>query len=448
MKQPITLPHNLDAEISLLGCLLLKGSIYSEIAEKGLVPEDFWEIRHQHIFRAIHGVYQAGRTPDLVTVGEELTKHGGLELIGGTAYLAELMDTAQFTSTAALKDYADIIREKSLHRRFIKICEEHASLSYRQESDFDTIIDHATNELIRLSLLRQTSAVVPIDEVIVKEMESLHERLHQKQMLQGLTSGYTAIDNLTTGFKPGEMIVVAGRPGMGKTSFALNMAVAMAKKGATVLFFTIEMPASQVVRRIFSIECLVNARNFTTGQLTEEEFLHLWRNIDTLGALSFYIDESSFLTVADVRSKAKKVFVESKTKKLDVVFIDYLQLMRDTTYTDDRVREVENISRNIKLFAKDLHIPVIVLAQLSRKAEDRKDGIPMLSDLRDSGAIEQDADVVMFIHRDMTKDENAREMTSIIIRKNRNGQTGDVKLRFIPHYTKFIPVETAAEEID
>ncbi len=446
MKQLVTLPHNLEAEASLLGCLLLKGSLYGNVSEKGLQADDFWEIRHQHIFRAIHEVYQKGHTPDLVTVSEELRKKGELETIGGIPYLSELQDAAQFTSDGAVADYADIIRDKSLHRRLIKICEEHAGSSYRQESDFDTIVDRATNDLIHLSLERRKNAVMRIDDLITNEMTALQERLRQGKALQGITSGYPALDSLTTGFKPGEMVVVAGRPSMGKTSFALNMAVKMAQQGATVLFFTIEMPAVQLVRRIFSSECFVNAKNFTTGRLAEDECARLWRDIDTLSSLPIYIDESSFLTVSDVRAKAKKVLVESK--KLDVVFIDYIQLMHDLTYSKqaDRVREVENISRNIKLFAKDLNIPVIALAQLSRKAEDRKDGIPMLSDLRDSGAIEQDADIVMFIHRDPGKDDKEKDITSILVRKNRNGQTGDVKLRFLSQYTKFVALESQEEE--
>jgi len=446
MKQLVTLPHNLEAEASLLGCLLLKGELHGKVLEKGLQPEDFWEIRHQHIFRAIHEVYQGGHTPDLITVTEELRKKGELETVGGIPYLSELQDAAQFTSDAALTDYADIIRDKSLHRRLIKICEDHAGLSYRQESDFDAIVDRATNDLIQLSLLRQKSAVSRIDDIIASEMASLQQRLRQGKTLQGITSGYAALDSLTTGFKPGEMVVLAGRPSMGKTSFALNMAVEMARQKATVLFFTIEMPSAQLVRRILSQECLVNAKNFTTGHLDDDEYARLWRNIDTLTALPIYIDESSFLTISDVRAKAKKVLVEAK--RLDVVFIDYIQLMHDLTYAKqaDRVREVENISRNIKLFAKDLNIPVIALAQLSRKAEDRKDGIPMLSDLRDSGAIEQDADVVMFIHRDLGKEGKEKDITSILVRKNRNGQTGDVKLRFLSHFTKFVPFEIQEEE--
>jgi len=444
MRQLVTLPHNLEAEASLLGCLLLKGALYGTVEEQGLVPPDFWEIRHQNIFRAIQDIYHAGRTPDMITVGEDLTRRGELDLVGGTVYLTELMEAAQFTSEAALKDHAAIVADKSLHRQLIRICEENASHSYRQESDFDSIINDTTNELIQLSIRRNARSVVRIDNVISSEIEGLKKRIEQDLVLQGLTSGYEQLDSLTTGFKPGEMVVVAGRPGMGKTSFALNMAVEMAKKGATILFFTIEMPASQLVRRIFSHECLINAKNFTTGRLEPDEYNRLWQQVDTLSALPFYIDESSYLTIADIRSKAKKIRVEAG--RLDAVFIDYIQLMRDSSYSDDRVREVEAISRNIKLFAKDLGIPVITLAQLSRKAEDRKDGIPMLSDLRDSGAIEQDADVVMFIHRDMSKEGREREIASILVRKNRNGQMGDVKLRFISHYTKFAPIDDAADE--
>ncbi len=444
MRQLVTLPHNLDAESSLLGCLLLKGALYGTVEEQGLVPTDFWEIRHQNIFRAIQELYHSGRTPDMVTVSEELKKRGELDFVGGSVYLTELLEAAQFTSEAALKDHAGIVADKSLHRQFIKVCEENAALSYRQESEFDDIVNETTNELIQLSIRRNTRSVVRIKDVITSEIDSLKERIEQDLALQGLTSGYDSLDGLTTGFKPGEMVVVAGRPGMGKTSFALNMAVEMAKKGATILFFTIEMPATQLVRRIFSQECLINAKNFTTGRLEPDEYNRLWQQVDTLSALPFYIDESSYLTIADIRSKAKKILVEAG--RLDAVFIDYIQLMRDSAYPDDRVREVEHISRNIKLFAKDIGIPVITLAQLSRKAEDRKDGIPMLSDLRDSGAIEQDADVVMFIHRDMSKEARERDIASILVRKNRNGQMGDVKLKFISHYTKFAPIDETAEE--
>jgi len=445
MKQLITLPHNLEAESSLLGCLLLKGGLYGTVEEHGLIPADFWETRHQNIFRAIQDVFRSGRTPDLVTVSDELTKRGELEFVGGIPFLSDLMEAAQLTAEAALKDHAGIVADKSLHRQLIKICEDNASLSYRQERDFDFIVNQTTNELIQLSIKRNARSVVKLDKLIDEELGALDQRVKHGAILQGITSGYPQLDNLTTGFKPGEMVVVAGRPGMGKTSFALNMAASMARQGATVLFFTIEMPSSQLVRRIISQECLINAKNFTTGKIEEDEYERLWREVDTLSKLPFYIDESSYLTMADVRSKAKKIRVEAG--KLDAVFIDYIQLMHDPSYdkTPNKVREIEHISHNIKLFAKDIGIPVITLAQLSRKIEERKEGVPMLSDLRDSGAIEQDADVVIFIHRNIGK-ESQRDLTSILVKKNRNGQQGEVKLRFLPHYTKFAPIDETMEE--
>ncbi len=450
---PLTLPRHLEAETSLLGCLLINGKLASVVEGTGLYKEDFYEERNSHVFRAIMQIVDEGKTPDVVTVSDKLSAIQDKTGVPDIEYLYELANKAPVVSENILKEYCDILIEKSLYRSMIKVCADSSENAYRQTLSFDEVVDQTTTELIDLSNRKHASTVFPLKDVVEEEMGKLKERVDSNQTISGISSGYPHLDNLCSGFKPGDMIVLAGRPGMGKTSFALNMAIEMAKKGSNILIFSLEMPRSQLGTRIMATECSINAKHLLTGKFAEGETDRLWKYYDSLSKLPIYIDDTSKLTVSDLRSRSKKLNSElmkqGRKKKLDCIMIDYLQLMSSNVYREDRVRQVEDISRNIKLFAKDMGIPIVALAQLNRKLEDRSTKIPMLSDLKDSGAIEQDADMVMFIHRDdVYKQESEKNnVANIYVQKNRHGQQGIVKLRFVPQYTKFMPMDNYSDEI-
>ena len=450
---PLTLPRHVEAETSLLGCLLINGKLFSTVEGTGLLPDDFYEERNSLVFRAIIEINNEGKTPDVITVSDKLSSIQEKTGVPDVEYLYDLANKAPVVSEKILKEYCDIIVDKSLYRAMIKVCADSSENAYRQSMSFDEVVDQTTSHLIDLSNRRQLSTVFSLREVVGDEMAKLKERVDSNQTISGISSGYPHLDNLCSGFKPGDMIVLAGRPGMGKTSFALNMAIEMAKNGSNIMVFSLEMPRSQLGTRVMSIECSINAKHLLTGKFDEGETDRLWRNYDSLSRLPIYIDDTSKLTVSDLRSRAKKLDTDlkksGKGKRLDCIMIDYLQLMSSTVYREDRVRQVEDISRNVKLFAKDMGIPIVALAQLNRKLEDRSTKVPMLSDLKDSGAIEQDADMVMFIHRDdvYKQESEKKNVANIYVQKNRHGQQGVVKLRFVPQYTKFLTMDNYSDDI-
>ncbi len=456
--QSLALPKNLEAETSILGSLLIDGRLFSIVEGTGLQSEDFIEERHRIIFGAITSIYNEGRTPDVITVSDKIAVIADPVKTGGLDYLYDLASNAPVVSESLIVEYCDIIIEKSLYREFIRICSENVSDAYRQTEAFDELVDKSTTSLIDLGNRRQTATIVPIKDIVDEEMVKLRERIERDNPISGISCGYKDLDTLCSGFKPGDMIVLAGRPGTGKTSFALNMAAKIANNNCNVLYFSLEMPSSQLVNRVISTECGVSAKNLMSGRFPDkDEIKRLWANIDNVTKLSVFIDDTSKLSVSDLRSRAKKLNSElgktisphtGKKNKLDCIFVDYLQLMHSSVYREDRVRQVEDISRNIKLFAKDMGIPIIALAQLNRKVEDRSSKVPMLSDLKDSGAIEQDADMVMFIHReDMYKpDSEKKNIAEIYLQKNRHGQQGVVKLRFVPQYTQFCEISFNDED--
>lgn len=453
---PKILPGNIEAEASLIGCLLINGKLFSSVEGSGLLAEDFYEERHAVIYRSIASIYSEGKTPDVITVADRIATLEKSSVNIEMKYFYDLANGAPVVSEAILLEYCSIIIEKSLYRELIKICAESSESAYRQSPSFDDVVDKSTSSLITLSNRKQAGSVIPIKKVVDTEILKLRERIESGLQISGISSGYPILDSFCSGFKPGDMVVLAGRPGMGKTSFALNMAIEIARKNNNVLFFSLEMPANQLVNRIIATECSVNAKNLLTGKFEQGEINRLWAGIDGVSKLPIFIDETSKLTVSDLRSKAKKLDSElkktpnflRKNNKLDCIFVDYLQLMSSNVFRDDRVRQVEDISRNIKLFAKDLGIPIVALAQLNRKVEERSGAkIPMLSDLKDSGAIEQDADMVMFLHREdvYKKDTENKNIADIFIQKNRHGQQGVVHLRFIPQYTKFTSIDHSVD---
>lgn len=458
------LPSNVEIEAALLGCLLNDGKLYGDIEGFGLLPEDFSQERHAAVFRAIKAIFESQRTPDVLTVIDEFSR---IQNPPESSFVFDLAKNAPIYSEDTLEQYCSIILEKSLHRSLIGVCSKSIDESYSQKTNFDELSDKTTTELIELSNRKHTNSVIPFKALMKDLIERLHQQEAKSSSLLGISSGYSRLDAMCSGLKPGDMVIVAGRPGMGKTGFAINIALAIAKQNLNVLFFSLEMPAEQILNRFVSIECSVNSKSLLNAKFDPDETTRLWGNFDATANLPIYIDESSSLTISELRSKAKKLDAELRKtpnpkrtdpNKLDCIFIDYLQLMDCNVFKDDVVHQIEYNSKNIKKLAKDLGIPIIAMAQLNRNIEDRRGGKienggkkPMLSDLKGSGSIEQDADMVLFIHREdqyKTKEEDKNNEAEIFIEKNRHGPTGRVKFRFIPHYMKFIQLDPTADSYE
>ena len=458
------LPSNIEIEAALLGCLLNDGKLYSEIEGFGLLPEDFSQERHAAVFRAIKVIFESQRTPDVLTVIDEFSK---IPNPPESSFVFDLAKNAPIYSEETLDQYCSIILEKSLHRSLIEICSKSIDASYSQKEEFDELSDKTTNELISLGNRKHTNSVMSFETLMKNMIERINEQMKTGAKLLGISSGYPRLDSMCSGLKPGDMIIVAGRPGMGKTGFAINIALSIAKQNLNVLFFSLEMPAQQILNRFVSIECSINSKSLLNAKFDPEEANRLWGMFDKTAALPIFIDESSSLTIPELRSKAKKLDAELRKtpnpnrttpNKLDCIFIDYLQLMDSNVFKEDKVRQVEYNSKNIKKLAKDLGIPIIAMAQLNRKIEERRGGKvefssnkPMLSDLKDSGSIEQDADMVMFIHREdayKKKEEEKNNEAEIFVEKNRHGPTGNIKFRFVPHYMKFIQLDNTVDSYE
>ena len=458
------LPSNIEIEAALLGCLLNDGKLYADIEGFGLLPEDFSQERHAAVFRTIKAIFESQRTPDTLTVIDEFSK---IPNPPESSFVFDLANNAPIYSEETLEQYCSIILEKSLHRSLIKVCSNSIDTSYSQQLNFDELSDRTTNEIITLNNRKHTNSVLTFKTLMGSFIERLQDQMSKGYSLLGISSGYSRLDAMCSGLKPGDMVIVAGRPGMGKTGFAINIALSIAKQNLNVLFFSLEMPAQQILNRFVSIECSIDSKHLLNAKFEGDEMKRLWGNFDNIATLPIFIDESSSLTIPELRSKAKKLDAElrktpnpkrSDPNKLDCIFIDYLQLMDSNVFKEDKVRQVEYNSKNIKKLAKDLGIPIIAMAQLNRKIEERRGGKvefssnkPMLSDLKDSGSIEQDADMVMFIHREdayKKKEEDKNNEAEIFVEKNRHGPTGSIKFRFVPHYMKFIQLDPVADSYE
>lgn len=455
------LPSSVDIEAALLGCLLNDGQLYGDIAGFGLMPEDFSQERHAAVYRAIRNISESQKTPDALTVIDEFSKMKNPP--PDSSFVFDLAKNAPIYSENTLEQYCSIILEKSLHRSLIRICSNAIDVSYSQKTEFDDLADETTTELIELSNRRHADSAQKVDELMKDFLDRIQKQASKGSALQGISSGYPRLDTMGSGFKPGDMVIIAGRPGMGKTGFAINIALAIAKQNLNVLFFSLEMPAEQILNRFVSIECSISSKSLLNAKFDPDEATRLWGKFDEIAKRPIYIDDSSSLTIPKLRSVAKKIDAKIRKEsnngaKLDCIFIDYLQLMDCNLYKEDKVRQVEYNSKNIKQLAKDLGIPIIAMAQLNRKIEERRGGKvefssnkPMLSDLKDSGSIEQDADMVMFIHREdayKKKEEEKNNEAEIFVEKNRHGPTGIVRLRFTPQYMKFTQIDTVTESYE
>jgi len=436
-------PHNLEAEQSVLGSMLIDAEAVS-VAAGTLKPEDFYSEAHKEIFEAMLNLYDRGEPVDLVTVVEELRQKGTLDGVGGAAYISDL--SVAVPSTANLKYYIEIVQEKSILRQLIAASNEIIKDSYEAQEELDIILDRAEKRIFEISQRQVANYFEPIKNILLETYTKIEELSKKKGGIIGLPTGFHEFDQKTSGLHPSDLILVAARPSMGKTSFVLNIAqyVALRQK-VPVAIFSLEMAKEQLVQRMLSSEANVELQKIRTGNLSEEDWLKLVRAAGPLSQAPIYIDDTGGLSVMEIRSKTRRLKME---KGLGLVVIDYLQLMSGRGRAENRQQEISEISRSLKALARELKVPVIALSQLSRAPEARTQHRPMLSDLRESGAIEQDADLVVFIYRDEYYNPNTdkKNIAEIIIAKQRNGPTGTIELVWLGQYTKFANYEKSRQE--
>jgi replicative DNA helicase len=439
-------PQDILAEQSVLGAIFIDEGKLVFVREY-IEAEDFFRHAHRLIFAAMVALSERNEAIDATTMRNYLANHGDLENIGGLAYLAEVINSVPTSANAEY--YAKIVAEKSNLRKLIDRLTDSVNQAYEGADDADTIIANAEKALIDVSEGASRSGFKRIDDVLNLNFENLEARSQQTSDITGIASGYPALDNMTTGFHEEELIILAARPAVGKTAFALNVAQNIGTKlGLTVAIFSLEMGAESLVDRMLAAEGVINSRSIRTGQLTDEEWQKLMIAQSNLARASIYIDDTPGIRITEIRSRARKLAQE--TGNLGLVLIDYLQLITGNG-RESRQQEVSEISRQLKILAKELKVPVIALSQLSRSIEQRQDKKPMLSDLRESGSIEQDADIVAFLHRDDYYHNEEEEggipnnTVEVIIEKNRSGARGSVELMFQKEYNKFSSISKREE---
>lgn len=430
-------PQNIEAEQSVLGAILLDGHAVDRALEI-LGPEDFYRDAHRKIFRAMMELNQRSEPIDVVTLANELTTAGVLEEVGGAAYLAELAD--KVPTAANLAYYAQIVREKSILRQVIDASTELVALAYEaRPGEVDSFLDRAEHRIFEISERRvrpQFSAMNDLMLAAVYTLETLYER---RGLLTGVPTGFTDLDRLTAGLQPSDLVIVAARPAMGKTAFALNTAVNAAIEGNVgVAVFSLEMSKQQLALRMLCAEARVDSHLVRTGYIGDKDFRSIVAAANRLSELPIYIDDTPGLSVLELRAKARRLKREREAK-LGLIIVDYLQLMRSHERMDSREQEISSISRSLKALAKELNVPVMALSQLNRQVEARGDKRPQMADLRESGAIEQDADVILFLYRPFvyTKNPEDEHKAEVIIGKQRNGPIDKVPLTYLSRYTRF-----------
>ncbi len=401
-----------------------------------LTTEDFYRESHRKIFRAIIELCDCSEPVDLITLSDFLKAKGDLEVVGGSAYLASL--ASAIPTSANIHFYARIVREKAIRRYLISAATNIATRGYEDQENVDEFLDEAEKVIFDISEKRARGSFVMIGEMIrdsIKMVERLYER---KEMVTGVPSGFKDLDRLTAGFQPSDLIVVAGRPSMGKTALCLNIATHAAFGGHGVAVFSLEMAKEQLVLRMLCSEARIDHSKVRSGYLADREFPALVMAAGRLAETPIYIDDTPAISILELRAKARRL-VRDRDKKIGLIIVDYLQLMRGSERAPNREQEISEISRSMKALAKELNIPVIAISQLNRRVEDRGDKRPMMADLRESGAIEQDADVIAFVYREVVYNENVDDpnVAEIIVGKQRNGPTGTVRLAFFREYTRF-----------
>lgn len=433
------LPYNIEAEEAVLGSLMLDGDAMSRIVSF-LGRDDFYREKHQWIFDTLLALHARNEPPDAVTISDELERRDKLDDVGGRAAVSELM--RRVPTAIHVEHYARIVERNAVLRRLVGASERIARLAYEEnEQDVADLIERAERELFAVSQHRLNKAMVPLRDILGDFYEQV-ESLYMNRGQVGLQTGFTDLDRLLGGLQAGDLLILAARPSVGKSAFALGIAESAAVKyGARVAFFTLEMGVEQIAQRLISSQTGIDAQRLRVGPIYEEDLERVGFSLEVLGKTQFFVDESPALTPLEMRTKLRRVISEYG---LDLVVVDYLQLMSGTSRGENRVQEISYISRALKELARELKLPILALSQLSRGVESRQNKRPLLSDLRESGSLEQDADVVMFIYRDEVYDPNTDRpnIAEIIVSKHRNGPTGSVDLRFTKENAKFGNLET------
>lgn len=434
-------PQNIEAEQSVIGAVLLDKEVLSNVTEI-ISSKDFYRDDHKEIYEAVIDLYERGEPIDLITVSEQLKLRGTLESVGGLEYLTNLAGAVPTTANA--KHYARIVEEKSILRRLIKASSEIVNMSYEASEEITFILDKAEKSIFDVLQKRNTQGFTPIKEVLLETFNRLEELYNNKGFVTGIPTGFVDLDYKTSGLHNSDLVLIAARPAMGKTSFVLNIAQhAAIHSKVPVAIFSLEMSKEQLVNRMLCCEAMVDSQRMRTGKLEDSDWQKVARALGPLSEAPIYIDDTPGTTAMEIRAKCRRLKIE---KNLGLVVIDYLQLMQGRG-KDSRQQEISEISRSLKILAKEINVPVLTLSQLSRAPEQRQDHRPILSDLRESGAIEQDADIVMFLYRDdyYNPETEKKNIAECIIAKHRNGSTGTVELAWLGQYTKFANLEKFRE---
>lgn len=452
-------PQNIEAEQSVLGAMLIDKNAVSTVTEI-LLPEDFYREAHRMIYSAMLTLHTKNEPVDMITVVDELKKLDKLEAVGGIAYVTLLANAVP--TAANVKYHARIVEEKSILRQLVEGGTSIASMGYEGSEDVKAIMDQAEKTILQISNRKGSADFIPISEVVTATVDHINEVLERKQPITGLTTGFTDLDMLTAGLHPSDFIILAARPSMGKTALALNIAQNVAIRGARekeapkkVAFFSLEMSREQLVQRMLCSEAELDAQRLRVGGgmqgdgANQDFWSKLWMAADRLAGSQIFIDDTPGISIMEMRSKARRLQAQDG---LDMIVVDYLQLMQGSSSknsSDNRQQEVSEISRGLKALARELNVPVLALSQLSRGVEARQIKKPMLSDLRESGSLEQDADIVMFLYRDdyyKSADEEPTHITELIVAKHRNGPVGRVNLFFRNECTKFVSLAKRSED--
>ncbi|WP_279042263.1 replicative DNA helicase [Bilophila wadsworthia] len=428
-------PHSVEAERAVLAGLILRPSAMGQIAPM-LHPEDFYLPAHQTLYAAALGLHTDNRPVDLVTLAEHLRDQGSLEQAGGAAYIADLAQS--HVSAANAEYYAKLVRDKSIQRGLIEAGAKIVSTGFDTSKDLAGLIDEAEQSVMAVSSRTSSGGFRPVQALVGDVVDAVLKPAEGG--ITGLATGYPELDAITRGLQPSDLIIIAARPAMGKTALALNLAMRAAiSEGAPVGIFSLEMSEHQLVQRMISLWGKIPQEQLSTGRLSKAEGARFFETADLLRTAPLFINETPAISTLELRSQARRLKAEHG---LGLIVVDYLQLMRSSRRTDSRELEISDISRSLKAIAKELDVPVVALSQLNRKVEERKDNRPMLSDLRESGSIEQDADIVIFLYRDEVykPDTPKKGIAELIIGKHRNGRVGTVELAFLPQYTAFEPL--------